>query len=268
MLLLSRMLRPLSVTANDVESAVQRAIQAIFAPASRVAPTTKSVRSRKISIAFWRFPWQPYAMGNDVAQLIKHAPPTGYNLFTTTVEMVDGLIKAAHFKQAIEEDETRMEIYQRLADLIRNDFSISTFSIYEVASKDHQMTPVIVDGEVNGACRWCSPKSSCARIPAAHGVPVTSSTRWRRRALLFLPPPAELSGMSHFSYPSSSRARSAAYCNRWRQRGEGITAALPAFHQHLPARNRTGPRGQAPHGHAARVEPARCDDRAAQPALT
>lgn len=203
MLCLGRMLRPLSVTARDVENAVQRAIQGDFR-ASIARRTNDEIgqiaEDLNRLLAFLHDSLT--AMGNSVAQLIKHAPPAGYNLLTTTVEMVDGLIKAAHFKQAIEEDESRAEIYQRLADLVRNDFSISTFSIYEVSTKDHQMTPVIVDGEVNGACRWCAPEillrsEACRARRAGH---IIDSVETPGICYSFRPPEG-LTGMSHFCIP-------------------------------------------------------------------
>lgn len=203
MVCLGRMLRPLSVTARDVERVVQRAIQGDFR--SSIARRTNDeigqiAEDLNRLMSFLNDGLT--AMASDVAQLIKHAPPAGDNLLTTTVEMVDGLIKAAHFKQAIEEDETRAEIYQRLANLIHNDFSISTFSIYEVSSKDHQMTAVIVDGEVNGACRWCAPEilvrsEACRARRAGHLIDsvetpgICNSFR----------PPVELSGMVHLCIP-------------------------------------------------------------------
>lgn len=203
MLCLGRMLRPLAITARDVEDAVQRAIKGDFR--ARIAHRTNDeigqiAEDLNRLMAFLHDGLS--TMGNNVAQLIKHAPPAGDNLMTTTVEMVDGLIKAAHFKQAIEEDETRDEIYQRLSSLIQNDFSISKFSIYEVSNKDHQMTPVIVDGEAGGACRWCSPEilvrsEGCRAKRAGHLIDSVETP-----GICFsFQPPAETSGMSHFCIP-------------------------------------------------------------------
>jgi hypothetical protein len=38
--------------------------------------------------------------------------------------MVEGLAKAAHFKQAIEEDETKAEIYSRLSTTLQKEFAL------------------------------------------------------------------------------------------------------------------------------------------------
>lgn len=203
MVWLGRMLRPLSATARDVEEIVQRAVQGDFR--GSIARRTndeigKIAEDLNRLMAFLNDGLA--AMANNVAQLIKHTPPAGDNLLTTTVEMVDGLIQAAHFKQAIEEDETRTEIYQRLANLIRHDFSISSFSIYEVGSKDNRMTPIVVDGEPNGACRWCAPEilvrsEACRARRAGHLIDSAETPG----ICYSFRPPAELSGMVHFCIP-------------------------------------------------------------------
>lgn len=203
MVCLGRMLRPLAITARDVEGAVQRAIQGDFGATIARRTNDEIGQIAEDLNRLMRFLHDGLTtMGNNVAQLIKHAPPAGNNLLTTTVEMVDGLINAAHFKQAIEEDESRAEIYRRLADLIRNDFSISTFSIYEVGGNDHQMTAVIVDGETNGACRWCSPEilvrsEACRARRAGHLIDSVETPG----ICYSFRPPAELSGMVHFCIP-------------------------------------------------------------------
>jgi diguanylate cyclase (GGDEF)-like protein len=203
MLFLRRLLKPLSVTANDVENAVQRAIHGDFR--ANIARTTNDEIGQIAEdinrlMAFLHDGLS--TIGNNVAQLIKHAPPAGYNLLITTVEMVEGLIKAAHFKLAIEEDETRAEIYQRLSDLMRDDFSFSRFSIYEVGNNNNQMTPVIVDGEVNGACRWCDPEilmrsESCRARRTGHLI---NSVETPDICYSFRPP-VELGKMSHICIP-------------------------------------------------------------------
>jgi diguanylate cyclase (GGDEF)-like protein len=92
----------------------------------------------------------------DVAQLIQASPEKTGNLLDDTTSMVGGLIDAAHFKQAIEEDETTMEVYQRLSKLLQVDFGIATYSIYEVDSDKNQMKSIIVDGEETADCKWCN----------------------------------------------------------------------------------------------------------------
>jgi len=203
MLFLRRLLKPLSVTANDVENAVQRAIHGDFrANIARHTNDEIGQIAEDLNRLMVFLNEGLSTIGNNIAQLIKHAPPAGYNLLITTVEMVEGLIKAAHFKQAIEEDETRAEIYQRLSDLMRNDFCFSYFSIYEVGSNNNQMTPVIVDGEVGGQCRWCDPEilmrsESCRARRTGH---IINSVESPGICYAFRPPP-ELGAMHHVCIP-------------------------------------------------------------------
>lgn len=159
MLFLRRLLRPLSVTANAVEHAVQRAVQGDFhSKIERLSNDEIGQIAEDLNRLMHFLQEGLAAIGDNVAQLIKHAPPPGHNLLITSVEMVDGLVKAAHFKQAIEEDESKAEIYDRLSALLINEFSIKHFSLYEVGSNNNQITPVIVDGEVGAECRWCDPE--------------------------------------------------------------------------------------------------------------
>ncbi len=159
LLFLRRLVRPLSSTANDVGTAVQQAIQGNFS--SHVERHTNDEIGQiaeDLNRLLQHLHKGLTTIGDNVAQLIKYAPQAGYNLLTTTVEMVEGLVKAAHFKQAIEEDETKAEIYQRLSLLLQEDFGVTRFSLYEVSRNDNQITPVIVDGEAGAACRWCDPE--------------------------------------------------------------------------------------------------------------
>ena len=99
-------------------------------------------------------------IGYKVAQLTEHSPNGDGkgNLLQNTIEMVDTLTEAAHFKQAIEEDETQAEIYGRLAVAVEQHFGVAEYSIYEVLAARNQMMPMVVDGDHKGPCRWCDPQ--------------------------------------------------------------------------------------------------------------
>lgn len=203
MLFLRRLLKPLSSTANDVEHAVQRAIQGDFrAHIARHTNDEIGQIAEDLNRLMGFLHNGLTTMGNNVAQLIKHAPPAGFNLLTTTVEMVEGLIKAAHFKQAIEEDETRAQIYDRLSELLRQDFSVSQFSIYEVGNNNNEMTTVIVDGEVGGPCRWCDPEilmrsGACRARRTGHLIDSVETPG----ICYSFRPPSELENMHHICIP-------------------------------------------------------------------
>jgi hypothetical protein len=93
-----------------------------------------------------------------VGQLMGQHPAEGGNQLALTAEMVESLVNVSQFKQAIEEDQTKLDIYRRLADVLRNKYDFSRFTIYEVAASKNRMTPILVDGEAGVTCRYCDPQ--------------------------------------------------------------------------------------------------------------
>lgn len=155
--LLRRLIGPISATARDVELAVELAQGGNFT--SQVLPRT---RDEIGNIAqnlnrLMRFLGDGLGqISESVARLIERKPVNGENQLKATVEMVEILVKASHFKQAIEEDETRAEIHGRLARILREEFMIDEFSFYEVENGKNLMAPLLVDGEPSAQCRWCN----------------------------------------------------------------------------------------------------------------
>ena len=158
-LLLRRLLRPISETANAVEETVQRALRGDFK--GQVEQHTND-EIGQIAVDMNRLLTflddGLNRIGGNVARLTERTPAPGENLLTATIDMVDGLTSAAHFKQAIEEDETKTEIYQRLSRTLQSEFGLAEFSIYEISSNKKQMKGVMVDGEMADTCRWCDPQ--------------------------------------------------------------------------------------------------------------
>ena len=97
-------------------------------------------------------------ISTTVARLIRYNQPMGANLLAATIEMVESLEDVSTFKQAIEEDETPDEIYARLATVIKDDFMIESFTIYEAEPAKNRLVPMVVDGETGAECRWCDPQ--------------------------------------------------------------------------------------------------------------
>lgn len=157
--LLRRLLRPISDTAIAVEDAVQRALRGDFK-----AHVEKKTNDEIGQIATDMNRLLTFLddglnrIGTNVARLTERTPAPGENLLTATIDMVDGLTKAAHFKQAIEEDEVKIEIYQRLSTALQQEFKLGEFSLYEVSSNKKQMKTIMVDGEMADTCRWCDPQ--------------------------------------------------------------------------------------------------------------
>ncbi len=155
-ILLRRMLLPISSTASAVELAVHKALEGDFKShlEQRTNDEIGNIASELNRLL--RFLDEGLnRIGNSVSRLTGRASTPDENLLSSTISMVDGLTKAAHFKQAIEEDETKMEIYQRLATLLQHDHQIRNFSIYELNNQKHQILPLVVDGQTGGECQWC-----------------------------------------------------------------------------------------------------------------
>jgi diguanylate cyclase (GGDEF)-like protein len=158
-LMLTRMTRPISDTAQDVDHAVQLALTGNFS--SRVqARTDDEVGdiARNLNLLLGTIGDGLKRITESVMVLIGRPPSPGENQVEATIEMVNILTQAGHFKQAIEEDESRAEIYQRLANVLKETFMIDEFSLYEVTPGSHQMRPLLVDGQVGAECRWCDPE--------------------------------------------------------------------------------------------------------------
>jgi len=155
-----RMVKPMITTANDVQDAVSHAIRGDFHANIQQRTNDEIGQVAQDVNKLMLFLHKGLSeIRQDVAQLLKHKPPEdGGNLLDSTVGMVQGLIDASQFKQSIEEDETKIEIYRRLSDAVRDRFGLRHFSIYEVQSNKNLMVPIAVDGEFGAACRWCDPQ--------------------------------------------------------------------------------------------------------------
>ncbi len=158
-LLLRRLLRPISDTASAIESAVQRALEGDFKTVVEQKTHDEIGKIAADTNRLLAFLDQGLnRIGDSVARLTDRPPTPGENLLTATIDMVDGLTKAAHFKQAIEEDEAKIEIYGRLSHALKNEFAVNEFSLYEISSNKKQMQAIVVDGEMADSCRWCDPE--------------------------------------------------------------------------------------------------------------
>ena len=156
LLFFRRLTKPLVSTAEEVQRAVGRAIEGDY--------TTKIERHTNDEIGqiaedlnnLMEFLHSGLTtIGNNVGQLIRNPPSANRNLLSNTSAMVEALIDAAHFKQSIEEDETKQEVYCRLARVLHEDFYVERFSMYEVAASKNRLFPIVVDGIPAGECKWC-----------------------------------------------------------------------------------------------------------------
>lgn len=158
LLLLRWQLRPLVETACAVRTVVTQAIGGAFH--GRIEQRT-SDEVGEIAVQINRLmeflDGGIDTIGRRVSELMgyRQQPQNTGNQLVTATEMVEGLVEVSHFKQAIEEDQTKLEVYQRLVTVLNDKYDFHQFSIYEVASSKNRMTPIAVDGEINAPCRWC-----------------------------------------------------------------------------------------------------------------
>ena len=180
-LLLRRLIRPISDTAEAVETAVQRALSGDFK--TEIKHSTRDEIGHIAADMNRLLNFLDSGLnriGGNVATLTNRTPKPGENLLTATIDAVEILTKAAHFKQAIEEDETKIEIYQRLASVLKSQYGIPEFSIYEAIPNKNQILPVIIDAEQSSNCRWCDPQimvraESCRAGRTGHLVDGTTT---------------------------------------------------------------------------------------------
>ncbi|UCV02557.1 GGDEF domain-containing protein [Dechloromonas denitrificans] len=202
-LLLRRLLRPISDTANAVELAVQSALRGDFK--SHVEKKTNDEIGQIATDMNRLLTFLDDGLnriGSNVARLTERTPAPGENLLTATIEMVEGLTKAAHFKQAIEEDESKTEIYQRLAGTLHSEFGLDEFSLYEISSNKKQIRTIMVDGKTADTCRWCDPEilirpEACRVRRTGHIVDGVTNPE----ICYAFRPPAELGARRHICFP-------------------------------------------------------------------
>jgi len=157
--LLRRLMRPLSETAQAVQDVTSQAVRGNFA--GRVLQSS-SDEVGDIALNINRLmeflEREITTIRTRVGQLIGHRSSAGGNQLVHTTELVESLVEASQFKQAIEEDQTKIEIYQRLADMLQVKYDFKRFSIYEVAASKNRMTAISIDGEQGASCRYCDPQ--------------------------------------------------------------------------------------------------------------
>jgi diguanylate cyclase (GGDEF)-like protein len=157
--LLRRMMRPLSETAQAVQEVTSQAVEGNFA-GRVVRRSSDEVGDIAVNINHLMefLQREVSTIRNRVGELMGFQIKENGNQLVNTTELVESLVEASQFKQAIEEDQTKAEIYQRLADMLQKKYAVKRFSIYEVASSKNRMTAMSIDGDANATCRYCDPQ--------------------------------------------------------------------------------------------------------------
>lgn len=158
LLLLRWQLRPLVETAGAVKTVVTQAIGGAFHGRIKQHGSDEVGEITSQLNQLMEFLDEGIGtIGRRVSELMghHHRPLNVGNQLVTTTEMVEGLVEVSRYKQAIEEDQTKLEVYQRLVNVLNDKYDFHQFSIYEVASSKNRMSPIAVDGVINAPCRWC-----------------------------------------------------------------------------------------------------------------
>ncbi|CAL95465.1 GGDEF domain-containing protein [Azoarcus olearius] len=153
-----RLIMPVGDTAQAVERAVQRALRGDFK--GRVEKRTDDEIGKIATETNSLLGFLDEGLSRitqRVTQLTGRTPQHDENQLEATIDMVNSLADAAGFKQAIEEDESKTEIYDRFSGVLLERFDVREFSIYE-AEGSKQLQPIAVDGVQGAPCRWCDPQ--------------------------------------------------------------------------------------------------------------
>ena len=81
----------------------------------------------------------------------------GTNLLAHTVRIVDEMVGATRFKQAVENDMDINEIYDRLKIVLQEHFKLKRFSFYHISDEQKRLEPIFVEGLRQHGDIWCEP---------------------------------------------------------------------------------------------------------------
>ncbi|MGE5514503.1 MAG: diguanylate cyclase [Bacteroidota bacterium] len=202
-ILIRRTVQPIALTAQNVEVAVQRALRGDFkAKVEQLTEDEIGQIAGDMNRLLTFLDDGLTRIGDNVARLTNKTTTADENQLEATISMVDGLTRAAHFKQAIEEDETKAEIHERLARTLEQEFKATEYSLYEMVPNKNQMAPLFVDGNLDGSCRWCDPQilvrsEGCRARRTGHIVDGITNPS----ICYAFQPPEEAPGRSHICLP-------------------------------------------------------------------
>lgn len=150
-----RLILPVGSTARAVERAVERALKGDFR--GRVEQRTDDEVGEIATHTNDLLTFLDQGLGRisqRVVQLTGRTVSHDENQLEVAIDMVNGLADASGFKQAIEEDETKAQIFDRFGKVLVERFGIEEFSIYETDGPK-QLATISVNGVPNAGCRWC-----------------------------------------------------------------------------------------------------------------
>ncbi len=182
LLFLRRLLQPLVKTANEIEQAVRQAKAGDFS--IRVEQRSNDeigAIARHFNSLSEGITTKLSEIRHNVAHLIQSQPITNGDLLADTANTVSGLVKVSQFKQAIEEDESSEEVFQRISEVIQTEFNFNSFSIYEVDQNKKKVNIICVDGIAQAPIYWCNSDitekcNACRVVRTGHSIDGTENS--------------------------------------------------------------------------------------------
>lgn len=182
LLFLRRLLQPLVTTANEIEQAVRQAKAGDFSVRVQQRSNDEiGAIARHFNSLSEGITTKLSEIRNNVAHLIQSQPLVNGDLLADTANTVSGLVKVAQFKQAIEEDESSEEVFQRISEVIQTEFNFSHYSVYEVDQIKKQINTINVDGIAQAPIKWCNSDitdkcTTCRAMRTGHCIDGTENT--------------------------------------------------------------------------------------------
>lgn len=182
LLFLRRLLQPLVTTASEIEHAVRQAKTGDFSVRVQQRSNDEiGAIARHFNSLSEGITTKLSEIRHNVAHLVQSQPMENGDLLADTANTVSGLVKVAQFKQAIEEDESSEEVFQRIGEVIQDEFRFETFSIYEVDQTKKQIKTICVDGIAQAPIQWCNSDISekctaCRAVRTGHFIDGTENS--------------------------------------------------------------------------------------------
>ncbi len=182
LLFLRRLLQPLVTTASEIEQAVRQAKTGDFSVRVQQRSNDEiGAIARHFNSLSEGITTKLSEIRHNVAHLIQSQPMVNGDLLADTANTVSGLVKVSQFKQAIEEDETSEEVYQRICEVIQHEFNFTSNSIYEVDETKKQLNVISVNNIAQAPIEWCNSDitdkcMACRAVRTGHCIDGTENT--------------------------------------------------------------------------------------------
>jgi len=171
------LIKPISNTANDIESAVKNAIDGNFRNEIKQQTNDEIGQIANDMNRLLKFLDNGLdKMNSYISQLVDRQQHRYENQLLVTIDMVRNMTQISQYKNAIEEDDTKLDVYRRLIRTLNSKFfdEQGEFSIFEVSSDGNELLPVPIEG-TNTSCRWCLQRilthpKSCRVFHTAHMI--------------------------------------------------------------------------------------------------